>query len=269
MYKPFDAAAKQIIEADPVAWLRFLGLPGNAAELINADMTTVAEADRILCVTDPDYMAHTELQTTYEADMGDRMLLYNVVTYDKHRIRTVSAVLLLRKSADGPGMTGRVLRENLTFTYHVIRLWERSPQELLRGPVSLLPLVPLTKITKSALRNAVKQMERRIDTEVPAADRSMLWSTTMLLMGLKYDPEFSLQLLKGVMEMKESSTYQYILNEGRADEARRMFLRLGRKRLGEPDAETQAILDAITAIEQLEVLADRLFEVETWQELLN
>ena len=112
-------------------------------------------------------------------------------------------------------------------------------------------------------------MERRIDTEVPAADRSMLWSTTMLLMGLKYNPEFSLQLLKGVMEMKESSTYQYILNEGREDEARRMFLRLGRKRLGEPDAVTQAIIDAITSSERFEALADRLFEVETWQELLK
>ena len=46
MSKPFDVATKQLVAADPLAWLRFLGLPGESAELIDADLSAVvAEAD--------------------------------------------------------------------------------------------------------------------------------------------------------------------------------------------------------------------------------
>ena len=66
MSKPFDAAIKRLVEADPTAWLHFLGLPGEQAELMDADLATViAEADRILRVTNPDYLAHIELQASY------------------------------------------------------------------------------------------------------------------------------------------------------------------------------------------------------------
>jgi predicted transposase YdaD len=79
------------------------------------------------------------------------------------------------------------------------------------------------------------------------------------------------------MEMKESSTYQYIIQEGieqgieqgRTQEARRLLLIMGGKRFGEPDAQVQAALDKITSPQQLEQLAARLFEVESWQELLR
>jgi len=47
-----------------------------------------------------------------------------------------------------------------------------------------------------------------------------------------------------------------------------LLLKFGGKRFGVPDASTQAVLEAITSIEELERLADRLMEVESWQELL-
>ena len=47
-----------------------------------------------------------------------------------------------------------------------------------------------------------------------------------------------------------------------------MLLKFGGKRFGSPDASTQAALEAINSIEELERLADRLLEVESWQELL-
>src|SRR5581483_1516222 len=123
------------------------------------------------------------------------------------------------------------------------------------------------------LPGVVRRMEERIDAEAPLEEKGMLRTTTFLLMGLRYDPEFSRQLLKGVMEMKESSTYQYIIQEGieqgieqgRTQEARRLLLIMGGKRFGEPDAQAQAALDKITSPQQLEQLAARLFEVESWQ----
>jgi predicted transposase YdaD len=278
MPKPFDVATKQLVEFDPLAWLRFLGLPGEAAELIDADLATVvAEADRILRVANPDYLAHFELQASYKVDMGDRMLLYNVVAYYKYRLPIESAILLLRKEADGPAMSGRLAYGSLDFRYRVVRIWEKSPEEVLNAPLALLPLAPLTSVAGNELPGVVRRMEERIDAEAPLEEKGMLRTTTFLLMGLKYDPEFSRQLLQGVMEMKESSTYQYIIQEGieqgieqgRTQEARRLLLIMGGKRFGEPDAQVQAALDKITSPQQLEQLAARLFEVESWQELLR
>ncbi len=81
------------------------------------------------------------------------------------------------------------------------------------------------------------------------------------------------QFLQRMMDMKESSTYQYILEEGAQQgelrEARRMLLILGSKRFGEPDMQIQTAIDLIASPQHLEQLAGCLLEVESWQELLK
>ncbi len=202
-------------------------------------------------------------------------------------------MLLLRKEADGPAITGSVKHGSLSFNYGVVKIWEKSPEDLLKMPLALLPLVPLTYISPSDLPDAMQRMEDRIDAEAQAVERGLLWTTTWLLLGLEYDPEFSRQLLKGVKAMKESSTYQYTLEEGRIEgrrqgiekgieqgleqgleqgrllEARHMLILMGEKRFGNADIEVLAALDKITSQQTLEQLGIRLFEVESWKELLN
>ena len=76
--------------------------------------------------------------------------------------------------------------------------------------------------------------------------------------------------------MKESVTYQAILEEGRvlgieagrADEARRILLNLGTKRFGKPSAKHRKTVAAIAEPAVLEALATRSLEVESWTELL-
>ncbi len=81
--------------------------------------------------------------------------------------------------------------------------------------------------------------------------------------------------------MKESSTYQCTLEEGRVEgreqgleqgrteEAMKILLKIGEKRFGKPAGKTQAALEAISSHERLEKLIDRALEVETWEELLK
>ncbi len=69
--------------------------------------------------------------------------------------------------------------------------------------------------------------------------------------------------------MKESSTYQAILDEGRAEEARKVLLLVGGKQFGPPDAQTRAAIDAITDLVRLEGLMERSFDVASWEELLK
>jgi predicted transposase YdaD len=80
--------------------------------------------------------------------------------------------------------------------------------------------------------------------------------------------------------MKESVTYQLILDEGRAEgEAkgraegrieteREILLLLGSKRLGEPDARTRDKIEKIADPVHLKDLVSRLLEVESWRDLL-
>jgi hypothetical protein len=78
---------------------------------------------------------------------------------------------------------------------------------------------------------------------------------------------------QGLHGMRDSPTYQYILEEGRikgrAEGARQMPLRLRRKHLGEPDTATLTQLQAITEVQRLERLGECLLDVANWQELLQ
>ena len=74
--------------------------------------------------------------------------------------------------------------------------------------------------------------------------------------------------------MKESSTYQAILAEGRTEGTikalQKTLLRLGRQQFHNPPSEAvQAAIEAITDEGRLERMTDRLLVVSNWQELLE
>ncbi len=73
--------------------------------------------------------------------------------------------------------------------------------------------------------------------------------------------------------MKESTTYQAIVNQGLAEgavnEARKLLLRLGGKKLGRPSARVQSALVKITELERLEKFIEHLSTVTSWQALLK
>jgi hypothetical protein len=69
--------------------------------------------------------------------------------------------------------------------------------------------------------------------------------------------------------MKESDTYQYILEEGATGEARKLVILLGEEHLGSPDKTTLAALEGIADLERLERMARRASRASTWQEVLD
>jgi len=293
--KPFDETLKHLLEAQPSAWLDFVGVSGTA-EVIDADLSTLAaEADKVLRVTAVQPSAksgrqartsaktsllHLEFQSSYDAELGERTLLYNVLLLARHKLPVRSVVILLRKKADGPRMTESVVHSDpddgeplLLFRYRIVRLWERSVESLLAGALSILPLALLAAVARADLPEVVRRMSVRLRAEATPSQAQELWSAAYILMGLKYDSAFATQLLKGVQGMEDSVTYQDIIrkgkSEGKAEEARSLLMRLGSKRYGTPDAATQSALDAILSLERLELLVERLLEVESWQELLR
>src|SRR5262245_28149895 len=84
--------------------------------------------------------------------------------------------------------------------------------------------------------------------------------------------------------MRESVTYQAILEEGMAEgiakgiaegvkkgavaEAKKLILLLGKERLGPPDTQTVATLEETNDLNRLEEMWMRLLRANSWQELL-
>ncbi len=75
--------------------------------------------------------------------------------------------------------------------------------------------------------------------------------------------------------MRESTTYQAILREGRIEGsvagAQQMLLRQGTKRFGPPEAATVGAIEAIGDLESLECLGEQVLETDlrSWHDLLR
>jgi hypothetical protein len=60
------------------------------------------------------------------------------------------------------------------------------------------------------------------------------------------------------------------LEQGRTEEARAMVLRLGRRKFGKaPTRKQQQAIEAVTDVEELDSLGERLLRADSWAELLN
>src|SRR5438552_518162 len=69
--------------------------------------------------------------------------------------------------------------------------------------------------------------------------------------------------------IKNSALYKAIVRKGKAGEAQKLLLLMGRSRLGELPLEAVPVLGALTDLRQLEALAVALLRVSSWQELLG
>jgi predicted transposase YdaD len=182
-----------------------------------------------------------------------------------------SVAILLRREADSPSLTGhhQVLLPHgpsyLDFRYSVLGVWMMDVEVVLTSGLGAPPLAPLTKVKKKDLPAVINRMKARFEREVSENESNLLWTATKILMGMRYSKELVASLLKGVQGMKESVTYQAILVEGE----QRMLIRMGRKRLGEPSPEIVARIESIGDESILSTLADRLFDVSSWDELLT
>jgi len=205
----------------------------------------------------------------------------------KHDLPVHTVAILLHPGADGRELTG-VLRQQspdgrcrLEFCYHLVRAWQWDTEAILAGGVGMLPLAPLSARELDQIPIIVERLKERVDPAAVTAEISELWTSAAVMAGLRFPWELIKHCFGGITAMRESSTIQAFIEEGRrkglqegleegeAREARRIILRLGRIRFGEAGDAVLSRLEAISDLEQLELLGDRLLIVSSWDQLLG
>lgn len=286
MSKRFDIALKHLLETYPNDWLKLLGIEAKGpVKAIDADMATVSPAaDKVFRIPDPNgWLSHLEMQANYKADLPDRLHVGSTLLHRRHRLPVQSVAVLLRPEADGRAMTG-VLRKKhppnrqyLEFHYDVLRVWQLPVESILAGGLGILPLAPLCDDSRPQVRAVVKRMQRRLESETQGKKDASISAAAYVLMGLRYPVDLATELFSGVRAMKESTTYQAILAEGREEgrvegqvkTLRRVLLDLGEQKFGKPDSKTAKKIESIHEYEKLERLVQRVLNADNWKELLQ
>jgi predicted transposase YdaD len=287
MPMPFDATLKYLVQSFVRDYEVQMGLTEFAPLVpLNVDLSTVTAATDIALGRGgpPERVVDINFQSGPDPDLEARLLLYNALVHHRFRVPVHTVLVLLRPAAEIGQLTGilryagRRRKGKMDFGFEVIRLWQKPVQRLLAGGLGTLPLAPLGPLpggmeAEEALAPVIRQIAVRLDREAAPEERAKLLTATFALTGLRVPRETAEQLFQGVRAMKESSTHQGILEEGRVEgktEAlQKIVFRLGRQRFGPPTQAQQAALTGIRDVERLERLTDRLLVVPNWQELLQ
>jgi predicted transposase YdaD len=144
---------------------------------------------------------------------------------------------------------------------------------LLTGGLPLLSLAPISGVTEAELVGIIQRMEQRLSQRRARRQAPLVWASAYILLGLRYSPALAAQLFRGVVSMKESATYQAILEEGRGEgavaEARKLLRLRGEEVFGPADARIIAAIERLNDLMQLEELFKRVRRVGSWQELFG
>lgn len=282
MPQPFDAALKELAKVGPRDLLAGIDWPATEpVRLLNVDLSTVtASGDIVLGIGDPlRYLIHLEFQAGPDAQLGRRVLLYNALLHYRYGVPVQSVVVLLRPKADSPPLQGAVRyqarpeRGGMEFAFDVVRLWQRPVEAFLEGGVALLPLavlcqLPPDKSPEEALPEVLRRIEERLTREATPADAAKLMRMTFVLAGMRVEKAELKQLFAGVGLMKESFAYDVLIEEGKIQGVRETVLHQGRKRFGPATEQIETAIAAINDLDRLNYLAERLLDVNSWQELL-
>ncbi len=256
MAKPFDATLKQLLDLFAVDWIDWLapklGLPATVAvDPLDVDLSTVQVcADKVFRLRAPAVgILHLEPQSSWDGEFPNRLLLYNALLHDRYGGPVYSVAILLRPDANASTLTGVVSRrfgdgtEYHRFHYSVIRVWELNADELLAGGLGALPLALLTNDARGRIGELVDRLDRRLrEPGVDEIKRRTIMTSSYILLGLRYDEEVFHNAFQRVSGMKESSSYQYILREGRQE--------------GQQEGQLQTLRETL-----LDILSDRFGQV--------
>ena len=236
---------------------------------------------------------HIELQAQKDVNFAERMFLYNVRAYDLYRKPVISLAVLADSDPKwrpagfeyGLGGSGTSIR------YPAVKLLDyQERQEELEADPNPFGLAVLAHLKTQETRD---NAENRLQWKVRLARLLFVrrWTREQIeellqfldwIMTLPEALENSFEARYTEMEKVETmaETMSPIIRRAQARgieigkkealiEAQSLLLRLAAKRLGLPSEASRARVEAIQVKSRLDFLCERVFDVETWEELLE
>jgi hypothetical protein len=117
-------------------------------------------------------------------------------------------------------------------------------------------------------------MKHRLRRVGPRSLIDQIWTSTYLLLGLRYEEGQIRDAIEGVLGMEESTTYQAIIRKGELSgaikELHTSILRHGELKFQlVPNKKALRRLMRIEDLDTLRNLLDKILTTETWEELLG
>ncbi|PSB04644.1 Rpn family recombination-promoting nuclease/putative transposase [Merismopedia glauca] len=268
-----DNISKFLIEqysTDFAAWL--LGEP-IALTTINPTELNVEpiRADSVMFLQSAQLILHTEFQTVPDETMPFRMADYYLRLRRKFPNREIQQVVIYLKPSNSDLVRQTQYQTPvMSHQFRVIRLWEEPLKVFLNTP-GLLPYAVLSQATnkEEVLQQVVNEIARIPDLR----EQSNLAAATSILAGLQLTEE-TIRRLMGSPVMRESTMYQSILREGRAEgrtegrtvEGQILVLKLLTRKFGSLSPELQVRVTALS-IDRLEALGEALLDFQTVADL--
>ena len=278
MAKPYDAGMRVLIEQYLPDWLALAPRKAQGPiRIIDSDLSTVtAEADKVLYIDDPQpWILHLEPQANWDGNLEKRVSWYNGLLSYKHDCLVHSVIVLLRREADSPRLTGEYTQQfpgdapYRLLRYQVVRVWQLSAEALAAGGWGLFPLAPLCDDAKSQLPSLLERMANRLKNEIADPQKiALLWQTTAILSDMRYEQEFILPLMRKVMTMVKLEDFPSY-SVGVAKGFRETILLQGKIKFGVADEDTISALESIKNLDRLRSISERILTVNSWQELLS
>ena len=272
-----DNISKFLIEqysADFAAWLL-----GESITLTTIDPSELSvepiRADSVMLLQSSEVILHTEFQTASDETMPFRMADYYLRLKRKFPEQTIQQVVIyLKKTNSNLVRQERYVTPVMTHQFRIIRLWEEPVDVFLNTP-GLLPYAVLSRAVdkESVLAQVVKELEQITDPR----EQSNLVAATSILAGLELEEQTIRQLIRSPV-MRESTMYQSILREGRAEgieqgliqgrtvEGRELVLKLLTRKLGSLSLEVTAKVSNLS-LEKLEALGEALLDFTNFRDL--
>jgi predicted transposase YdaD len=230
--KLWDNSLSTLINSNPQAFLDFILSDATCLYHHRTKLKgTQRQPDAVLEVERHGqiFIVNPEFQSYWDRKMAERLLLYHVLLYCEHKLPVRSYTIALLKRAKmapspllwtQPGEPPGQAVERLRFSYEVIEMWEKHPEDLLRlKHVELLPLLPLTK--GGATREIVELMFDGLAGE-PYREFALIGFTFASIMFRKLKRYSDLKWLERRFRhmhdiIRESPVYEWILAEGKAE----------------------------------------------------
>ena len=272
-----DNISKFLIEqysTDFAAWLL-----GESITLTTINPTELnvepIRADSVMLLQSSNAILHTEFQTVGDDTMPFRMADYYLRLKRKFPERTIQQVVIyLKRTASNLVKQTSYTTPVMTHQFRVIRLWE-EPVEVFLSTPGLLPYAVLSRASdkESVLAQVVAELEQITDPR----EQSNLVAATSILAGLELEEQTIRQLFRSPI-MRESTMYQAILREGRAEglqlgltqgrtvEGKTLVLKQLTRKLGSLSPEITTKVSALS-LKDLEALGEALLDFTSVEDL--